>query len=278
MTTPYSTAVNSMLDDVVSPGPLPRPLASSRPSPIWLRISALLILVISAVLIIVSFLNYSNYRKNFLQLNLSRYLVVANDLRQTVEAGLDVGLDPAANGRLLPTMQELSKQQSGTRYIAILHSHGDIIRQGDIPPNVAGDWEARMRNVETYWQANRPDSLEIVMPIRNNFNLKIAAVVIGYDRVAIEDAMAAMRRKLILETLQVLVAAVLVIIVGVKIITRQLGADMASIGQVIDRVLTDADPPLLPENDMDPTLVEDINMFANLSHRTLRALRPEGEQ
>ncbi len=52
---------------------------------------------------------------------------------------------------------------------------------------------------------------------------------------------------------------------------------MDAIGQVIDRVLTDTDPPLLPENDMDPKLVEDINMFANLSHRTLRTLGPEGE-
>ncbi len=275
MTNPNPTAVNTMLDDVVSP--LRFRVPAARTNTIWLRISALMILVISAVLLIVSFLNYSNYRKNFLQLNLSRYLVVANDLRQTVEAGLDVGLDPAANTRLLPTMQELAKQQSGTRYIAIVPAHGEIIGQGAIGPGAAPDWQTRMQNVDTYWQVSRPDSLEIGMPIRNNFNLKIAAVVIGYDRVAIEDAMSAMRRKLIVDTLQMLAAAVLVIIVGVKIITRQLGDELAAIGEVIDRVLTDAQPPLLPESEMDPKLADDINMFANLSHRTLRALRTEGE-
>jgi hypothetical protein len=264
---------DTMIDAAAQPLQLGRPVFHS--SRMWIRISALLILVVSAVLIVISFLNYSNYRKTFLQLNLSRYLVVANDLRQTVEAGLNIGLEPDANARLLPAMQELTKQQAGTRFIAVLQSNGAVINEGAVAPDAVPDWQHRMHTADSYWQANRGDNVELGMIIRNNFNLKVGAVVIGYDRLAIEDAMAAMRRKLLVDTVQILAAASVLILLGVNLITRKLGGQLESISRVVDRVLTEPDPPLLPEDALDQKLADDVNMFANLSHRALRTFGDE---
>lgn len=262
-----------MIDAATQPLHLDRPVFRS--NRMWFRISALLILVISAVLVIVSFLNYSNYRKNFLQLNLARYLVVANDLRQTVEAGLNIGLDPDANVRLLPAMQELTKQQRGTRFIAVLHTNGAVIKVGSVDAHAATDWQRRMPSADTYWQASRGDNAEIGMIFHNNFGLKAGAVVIGYDRLAIEDAMADMRRKLFLNTVQILTAAVVLILLGVHFLTRRFGKELDAISRVVDRVLTEPDPPLVPEGSLDQKLADDVNMFANLSHRALRTFRAE---
>jgi hypothetical protein len=41
---------------------------------LWLRIGTLLVFVTALVILLVSYLNYSNYRKSYLELNHARYL------------------------------------------------------------------------------------------------------------------------------------------------------------------------------------------------------------
>lgn len=243
-----------------------------RKKPVWLSISALLILVISSVLVIISFLNYSNYRKNFLELNLTRYLVVAKDLRQSIEAGLNIGLPPAANTRLRPAMEDLAKQQAGTQYIAIFDDQGAFILQGAVPDAVRLEWQNKLRVSENYWQTSRSDTLELGMPFHNNFNLKTGAVVIGYARQPIENAMADMRRRLLLDTLQTLLLAAACTMAGVYLLTRKMEQELSAVQDVVDKISTSEQAPQLAANTLDATVQQDLNMFAHLSHRALRNL------
>src|ERR1700739_2918511 len=98
----------------------PRNTARRPHSAFWWRIGGLLVLVMSVVLLLISFLNYSNYRKTYLELNLTRYLVMAKDLRQTVESGLNIGRRPSENLQLLPMMQAMENRRDGIRYVGVI--------------------------------------------------------------------------------------------------------------------------------------------------------------
>lgn len=260
-----------MSADLVSPLP---PNAKAQ-NAIWLRISILLILVISAVLLIISFLNYSNYRKNYLEQNLARYLVLAKDLRQSVESGLNIGLSPAANTSLRPILKSLLQQQIGTRFIAVLDESGNILSEGALDTNTSFAWREKLQHHDEYWQASSAQTLELGMPIHNSFNLKVGAVVVGYDKLAIEYALADMQRKLIFDTLLVIALCALLTLVGVWWLTRPLERELKSISGVLNQIGEGEHAPQLPAK-LDAGMQEDINLFAHMSHRVLRLLHNAG--
>jgi hypothetical protein len=68
-----------------------------RSAPLWLRLGLPISLIIALAIGFISFLNYYNYRKTYQQLNVARIMVVAHDLRQAIESGLNVGLAPRSN-------------------------------------------------------------------------------------------------------------------------------------------------------------------------------------
>jgi hypothetical protein len=68
--------------------------------PLWVRLGIPIASIIALAIGLISFLNYSNYERTYRQLNVSRITVVARDLRQAIEAGLNVGLAPRSNTQL----------------------------------------------------------------------------------------------------------------------------------------------------------------------------------
>ena len=68
--------------------------------PLWVRLGVPISLIIALAIGLISFLNYYNYEKTYSQLNVSRITVVARDLRQAIETGLNVGLAPRNNTQL----------------------------------------------------------------------------------------------------------------------------------------------------------------------------------
>jgi hypothetical protein len=210
---------------------------------LWLRIGALLIAVMALVLILISYLNYSNYRKAYLGLNLTRYLVVAKDLRQTVVAGLNVGLVPAENVRLAPTIHELLQRESGIRFLSVLDVSGSVIGSPASPAQVAA-WRGQLNNTapDAYWQSGDADTLQIGVPFVNNFNLVAGAVIIGYDRLAIENATGDMKRRLALDVAAVVGVLAALTLAAVYLLTRRFSAELGSVGRSLDAAL-EGEPP-----------------------------------
>lgn len=237
---------------------------------LWLRISILLVMVIALVLVLISYLNYSNYRKAFLEQNLTRNLIVAKDVRQTVLGGLNVGLDPGANMRLLPAIGEAARDGSGIRYIGVIDDAGAVIGDGDIRARAA-QWRARLARTaaDAYWQSSDADSMEVGVPFENNFHIKSGAVVIGYDRLAIEAAISDMQRKLAVNVAITLLCVVLLTFGGVYLVTRKLASALAGAATTIDAVAGSSAPTLLAGDVLGAEAAQEINEFAELSQRVV---------
>ena len=73
---------------------------------LWLRLGLPISLIIALAIGFVSFLNFYNYGKTYRELNVARLAVMARDVRQAIESGLNVGLaprsTPSSQARLQP--------------------------------------------------------------------------------------------------------------------------------------------------------------------------------
>ena len=88
--------------------------------PLWVRLGVPIALIIALAIGLISFLNYYNYEKTYRQLNVSRITVVARDLRQAIEAGLNVGLSPRNNTQLDSALAIAKDHTAGLRFAVVI--------------------------------------------------------------------------------------------------------------------------------------------------------------
>jgi hypothetical protein len=245
--------------------------SSSGRHALWWRMALLLLLVTAFVLVLITFLNYANYRKTYLELNLTRYLVLGKDLRQTIETGLNNGLSPAENTRIRPAMSEAAEQQLGTRFIAIVDAAGAILSEGTVPADAAGEWQSRLSHTgaDTFWHAQQSDTYQIGLPFTNSFNIKTGAVVIAYDRAMIERATTRMLYQLCLDMLKTFAVFAVFTLAGVHALTRRLHRELAAAGDKIDRTLAAVHQPQarIDSAVLGANITDQMNDFENLSRR-----------
>lgn len=246
-----------------------------RPSGVlWLRIGGLLVSVIAAVLVLISFLNYSNYRKTYIESNLTRYLVLAKDVRQGIVSDLNIGLHPSEDLYLMPALTEMARRYDGIRYIGVVDESGRPISQGEFPALPAQAWKDKIAATatDTYWQSSDAQAYQIGLTFTNNFNLKAGAVVIGYDRKRIERAVADMMRKMCVDAVKVLVLLTALALAGVYFLTRRFSAELAQVGATLDAMFDAAEPPFVADHMLGEDVATNINDFSAMSHRVVREI------
>jgi sensor histidine kinase regulating citrate/malate metabolism len=238
---------------------------------LWLQIGGLLLFVFAAVLILISFLNYSNYRKTYLDLNLVRYLVLAKDVRQSVVSDLNIGLHPSEDMYLIPALTEMARRYDGMRYIGVVDESGSPIGQGAFPLLPAQHWKDRIAATaaDSYWQSSEADTFQIGLPFLNNFNVKAGAVVIGYDRVRIEHAIDDMLRKMYVNALEILSLLTVLALGAVYFLTRRVSVGLAQVATVLDTTLEAPEPPVVADYMLGTDVARNINEFAAMSHRVV---------
>src|SRR5215475_7132730 len=117
---------------------LPRPNV-----PLWVRLGVPISMIIALAIALISFLNHSNYEKTYRQLNVSRITVVARDLRQAIEVGLNVGLAPKSNTQLDKALATAKDNTDGLRFAAVVDEQGRrLVEVGEAPPGQ--DWQKRL--------------------------------------------------------------------------------------------------------------------------------------
>lgn len=245
------------------------PVAGRRHNLLWLRIGILLTLVIALVLVLISYLNYSNYRKAYLELNLTRYMIVAKDVRQTVLSGLNVGLAPAENVRLLSAIHEQLGRERDIAFIGVIDEAGAVTGAGSIGPGAAARWHRRLAATapQASWQTSDASTIELGIPFVNNFNVKAGAVVIGFERGAIESAAAAMLRMLAVDMAITLLVLTLLTFAGVYVLTRKFSSVLAGVAATIDAASGGGAPLSVDADLLGTGVAREINDFTAVSRR-----------
>jgi sensor histidine kinase regulating citrate/malate metabolism len=241
---------------------------------LWWRIVVLLILVFSSTLLLISFLNFSNYRKTYLNLSQTRYLVSAKELRQSIEYGMSIGLPPSSNGNLLPALNELLKRQSGILYVAIIDDLGNVISAGTTPASGAGEWRALQESTsaDSYWKTATPNAYQIGIPFANNFNAKAGSVVVGYDRVLIEKSVDSMMYKIGFQLAASLGILTILTVAIVYFLTRKFSDTLSRISSIIGRASHGDEACEVADVEIESGTARELSDFVNVSRQAAREL------
>ncbi|WP_269532020.1 hypothetical protein [Chitinimonas sp. BJYL2] len=198
-------------------------------APLWFRIGGLLALVIAFVVALLTFLNYANFRKTVQELHQARYLALGKDLRQSVEAGLSLGLLPDQNARLPALFAETRKSWPAVSYVGVIDPAGKTLavagqaREGELTA-----WADRIDNhaadASWYWQAGSQSA--VGLSLTDNYGGKAGAIVIAYDDRDITALGNTMLWTLLWRALGVMLAAAALAWLGAWWLTRQLAAEL----------------------------------------------------
>ena len=224
-------------------------------------------MVLALVLALTSHLNYSNYRKTLGELNLTRHMVLAKDVRQAVVAGLNIGLRPSENETLLPLMRDIVRKHGSVTYIAIVDEMGGVISAGKYQAaHLINSKELiNTTRIDEYWQSGDRGAAQVGVVFLNSFDVKIGAVVIGYDMAEVQSSINSMLLKLVNDTLVVLVLMALITLASVYYLTRRFTRDLETVGKNIAETLNPEPPAPLPRDVFGGGIADEINEFALLT-------------
>src|SRR5262245_109233 len=221
------------------------PLRVARPSvPLWVRLGAPIALIIALAIGLICFLNYYNYEKTYRQLNVSRITVVARDLRQAIESGLNVGLAPRNNTELDKALATAKEHTEGLRFAAVVDEQGKrLVEVGEAAPEQ--EWQKRLVAIgeATSWLGEDSATYQVGLPYRNSFGITVGAVLVGYAKTAIARATAAVRWTLLADWLTAAVILSVLTLFGVRLVTRRLEAELDEADAALGNALADGPVP-----------------------------------
>lgn len=202
--------------------------------PLWLRLGLPIALIIALAIGLISFLNYFNYQKTYRELNVSRVMVIGRDLKQAVEAGLNFGLAPKSNTQLDAVLSLAKDSTGGLDFVVLTDEAGAWVAGAGNSPQVH-DWRARLAGIgkEPFWLGGDQTTYQVGLPFRNSFGVTVGAVVLGYNKGAIDHATAAMRFTLLVDWLTATALFSLVALLGVWGLTRRLVSELAQAKAVL---------------------------------------------
>ena len=202
-------------------------LLAHRSAPLWLRLGLPISLIIALAIGFISFLNYYNYRKTYQQLNVARIMVVARDLRHAIESGLNVGLAPRSNTQLAASLTVAKDHTDGVRFAVVIDEAAKkLVEVGGAATNQ--DWLRRLKSAgeELSWLGEDDDTYQVGLPYRNSFGVIVGAVVLGYDKTAIDRATAAMAFTLFVDWIGAVLLLTTLTVLGIWRLTRELESEL----------------------------------------------------
>jgi hypothetical protein len=248
-------------------------LLGRRSAPLWLRLGLPISLIIALAIGFISFLNYYNYRKTYQQLNVARIMVVARDLRQAIESGLNVGLAPRSNTQLATSLTIVKDHTDGVRFAVVIDQVAKrLVEVGEAAANQ--DWLRRLQRVGEIvsWLGEDDDTYQVGLPFRNSFGVIVGAVVLGYDKAAIDRATAAMGFALFVDWIQAVVLMTALTVLGIWWLTRGLESELTQAEEALAHALSDAPVPDLRLPVLGEEIARGIPEFIERSRAAAAAL------
>jgi hypothetical protein len=215
-------------------------LLGRRSVPLWLRLGLPISLIIALAIGFISFLNYYNYRKTYQQLNVARIMVVARDLRQAIESGLNVGLAPRSNTQLAAALTIAKDHTDGVRFAVVTDEAAKrLVEAGEAAARQ--DWRRRLERAGEVvsWQGEDDDTYQIGLPFRNSFGVIVGAVVLGYDKAAIDRATAAMEVALFVDWIWAAGLLTALTFLGIWWLTHGLESELSEAEEALAHALSD---------------------------------------
>lgn len=162
------------------------------------RVGRMAILILAFLLALISYLNYANFEKTYLDLIASRSRVMAEDLAQAVEYGLNLGLRLDQMTPLSKLVAETRAADPDIRWVVVADSQDKPVFAA--PPEATTLASVRVKphpaeNGESYFTRVR---------LTNSFGRDNGSVVISWSRTAVNAKLGRVAQEMLQQTLAIL--------------------------------------------------------------------------
>lgn len=184
---------------------------------LWFRVTFAIWLVLILALSLSLFLNHAKFDATYAEMSRSRFQVLALDVRNAVESGLELGL---GLGELRSPQQMVERAEADAaevRSVVVADIRGAVLFDSDglkeektLPAAQVADIAA-LGHSDRAWSATLGTEALLGLPILNPFQVPVGVVVLRYDA----SAMATVKDKALADMLE----AMLIIVVALTIAT-----------------------------------------------------------
>jgi len=194
----------------------------------YLKISAAITALIAFVLGLAVLLNYAKFERAFGGLTESRLGFLVQDLRGTLEFGLDLGLDPTALANTATILAREAAKDSSILWIVVFDHEGQVLYRHQNDPTesavtaLPAVWvSAILRHpLASVWRSGDPGTLVVGAPLTNNFGRAVGGIALRYDRAFYDRELARVLSDLTRTAGLILSGASLLALAGVWLLFR----------------------------------------------------------
>jgi len=156
------------------------------------RAGALVALFLSIALAVVAVVQFSRFEDIFVSLLKSRFGAVVSDLRQPIEAGLDLGLTLDALRNTQDLLDREKSRDSNILSIEIFERSGSVVFSTDrsfIGDLIGTRWLSEWRQADNgLWSLEEEDALVVGGPLVNSFDEVVGGIALRYSRNSMDQS------------------------------------------------------------------------------------------
>ena len=192
-------------------------------TPFPARLAAVIVLVVLSASMLTVALDYLKFRRVLRAQEDAVYLFVANDLANTIEDSMNLGLPLAALSTTEQLIQRRRSAERGTTGISVFDSNGVVLFDTDrfrIGAKLPDEWSPRGAGVSE-WRADLPGAYLVGARITNNFGQTAGGVAVRYDTAGLDTKMNAILLEMMRAALWMLALVALIAVVVALLLTRR---------------------------------------------------------
>lgn len=219
------------------------------------KITATITVLIAFVLGLAVLMNYAKFERTFNGLMQSRLAFLVQDLRDTLEFGLDLGLDPAAMANTAAILTREAAQDPHILSISVFNEQGRILYQYQsklldlhpVTPLTPAWLEIVLQTAsKTPQHISDPETLMVGIPLINNFGRTVGGLILRYDRSFHDQELQQTLFNLIRVALLILIAASLVALLSVWLLFRSTRHELRQVCIALEDFLENQQRPASP--------------------------------
>ncbi|MES2296701.1 MAG: hypothetical protein V4582_06635 [Pseudomonadota bacterium] len=191
------------------------------------------IVLVSALAIgLTLFLNVGKLDRTLGEVEQSRLRYTLNDLSDTLETGLDLGLPVKALGNAQAAIDYEAQQDPDIESISVIDETGALVFHTGAPDAAAFKPPAQIHSHD--WVVRAPLAVTIGTKLSNNFGKVAGAVVLRYSAARHNGFVATISRQLGKAALAVLLATGLLLLAGIHMLVRRMQASLDTMEAVLE--------------------------------------------
>ncbi len=208
-----------------------------RPVNTRMTIAVAMLVVLLAALTTTTVLGYLIYERTLSGLVTSRFEFIAKEFKSKLEAGIDLGLPLGQLENIDEFLHQEMLRDDSLVAISIVNTNGRILfdtRAEHVGKSTSNTWVQTLLKGELSTDQVYFGESAIGLPLFTSFGKSVGVLLVSYSGAFYDDKRLGVGKDLVLTISVVLLAAGLIGIVGVLIISRPLTSSLARLGAGLD--------------------------------------------